>query len=108
MVSISAADVNLDGFLDIVIGSDVDGVVMWYENTGDFPPNGAFPYPESEHLLAGGMGTLTGMAIGDINRDGKPDIIVSRYLLSYSRSSFNDNSFRVTWVTPSQFVGRIF
>ncbi|MFQ5883972.1 MAG: FG-GAP-like repeat-containing protein, partial [Thermoplasmata archaeon] len=69
----TVADVNLDGKLDIVAGTDASGVHAW---TGDGGVGGNIIWTDSSMGLPV-FGNYWGTAVGDINHDGKPDIVVA-------------------------------
>ena len=64
------ADLNADGFLDVAVASDFSGLCVLAGN-GD----GTFGAPE---FLASGDQGLSGVNVGDVNGDGRPDLVVSR------------------------------
>jgi hypothetical protein len=66
----AVADLNLDGKLDIVTGAD-NGVHVWM---GDGGVGGNIVWTDSSTGLPS-VGTYWKPAVGDINHDGKPDIV---------------------------------
>ncbi|MCC6321207.1 MAG: VCBS repeat-containing protein [Phycisphaerales bacterium] len=73
------ADIDRDGDLDAVVISEVDNTVAWYENTKNFAA------PWDQHIIGTATSDPRGVAVGDVNGDGRPDVVVA---------SFNDNSIR--------------
>jgi hypothetical protein len=67
---IVAADITLNGKLDLVTENEFNGTVDLFMNSG----KGAFRSPIVLH--DGGI-TAASVAIGDLNGDGKPDIVVT-------------------------------
>lgn len=69
---IMAADINLDGFADIVAGTnDQKGVRAWLGNGKGEWKLSSEGLPDTEHLCS--------IALVDFNEDGKPDIIGGDY-----------------------------
>ncbi len=69
--TVKAADINQDGFTDLLFGnssglSDVSSHIYWGG------PNGIVAYRRKELLSFG----VVGAGIADLNRDGKPDIVL--------------------------------
>lgn len=71
-MDLAAADLNRDGFVDLVGGSN--NAVMVFMNNG----NGTLAAPVA-HPVPGGYSYL---AAADINGDGYPDLILSSYFTS--------------------------
>jgi len=68
------ADLNKDGYLDLVFGNtmhnyrqDMPAYIYWGSATG---------YHEADRTILPGY-TVTGVAVGDLNEDGLPDIVLS-------------------------------
>ena len=79
----SAADIDLDGDLDIVVGSNPGGGVLLYNNrgTGQFDPI----------ILGTGDSFFGGPSFGDYDNDGLPDLFMG-YLRDRSRLMHNDGN----------------
>jgi hypothetical protein len=67
---ILAADINQDGKLDLVTENEFNGTVDIFINQG----KGVFATPI---VLYDGAITAASVAVGDLNGDGKPDIVVT-------------------------------
>lgn len=95
VMRVRLADLNGDGNLDVA-GTCTEGPRVWLGNgQGKFRPSSAgLPTP-----MYGGI--FHGMAIGDVNEDGRPDLVVANYYdgpIVYVQ----DEDGRWTW-TPDVF-----
>jgi hypothetical protein len=71
--AIASADLNHDGFPDLVVANEADGTISVLLNNG----SGGFSAASGSPIT---VGTLpTGLAIGDLNGDGIPDIAVANF-----------------------------
>jgi hypothetical protein len=71
--SIAVGDLNDDGFPDLWIGASPQSFVMLGKGDGTF--QAATMYSTSPS----GSGGAMGVAIGDVNNDGKPDLLASNF-----------------------------
>lgn len=61
----SAGDINGDGFIDLIVAG-TKGILLWYE------------YPNwTKHIVTTESGWSTDAEVGDIDRDGDQDIVIS-------------------------------
>ena len=85
------ADVDGDGFLDVVVGGGyvLNGSVYWYK------------YPTWEKYLIGTVGGGNDLQIADINNDGALDVVVNKSIYWYENPrGLNGNVFG-TWTGRS-------
>jgi hypothetical protein len=75
-VAVTAADVNADGGLDLVIGGRVHVYVYLGQGDGTFRLSGDGTAGAGPHPIA----------VGDVNRDGRPDVVVANSDPFYGRS----------------------
>ncbi len=64
-----AADLNGDGYTDLVVTTATGVDILWNNGNGTF----------SESALAAPYGWYSGAAVADLNGDGRPDIFVAGY-----------------------------
>ena len=91
-------DLDKDGWLDLYVANDTQANYL-YRNLG----NGTFREVGLESGVAvgqnGGPQGSMGVAIGDYNRDGRPDIFVTNYADQYHTLYRQDRSFFFTDVS---------
>lgn len=68
-----AVDFNGDGILDLLVANDGDNTVSVFTGKGD----GSFSLTSTQSYSTGNIDSLLGLAIGDFNGDGKPDVVLS-------------------------------
>ncbi|MCK1711255.1 MULTISPECIES: FG-GAP-like repeat-containing protein [unclassified Bradyrhizobium] len=81
------ADMNGDGFADIVVGSDSDKVGVLINNgDGTFAPGQAID----------ANGTANRITVGDLNGDGLSDVVVGHYFANQATILVDDTSLVMT------------
>ncbi len=73
LTGLAVADFNGDGFPDLAVTDDFSNKVVVYLNNG----KGGFGSPIITTLTATGYGGLGSLVAGDLNEDGKQDLIVA-------------------------------
>ena len=103
--SIIAADLNGDGYPDLVTGFVLTNSAAVLLNKGD----GTF-YPATEYTVQG-AGSNLALAIGDVNGDGKPDMAIASLTSSGNVIAFlpgnGDGTFGAPVYTPAGPTGAI-
>ncbi len=69
-----AADFDQDGDMDVLVSSSNDNALAWYENNGEVYPT------FTEHVISTSASRVTNVSLGDVNRDGFMDFVVSSEL----------------------------
>jgi hypothetical protein len=72
-------DANGDGLNDILIGSDHGYGLAWYEQKMEGGKRGFLP-----HWIETDYPTFHTMALGDLDGDGKPELITGKQLLAHN------------------------
>lgn len=70
-MGIGAADLDRDGDVDVAVSKGGGANVIWFENLGTAPPT------FTRHVIDWGPSGAGSLAVGDVNRDGRVDILVS-------------------------------
>jgi hypothetical protein len=79
-IAVVAADLTGDGKLDLVTANDNAGSVSVLLGNGD----GTFQAAINMPVGSGPISVPVALAIGDVNGDGKPDIVVANYTGGYT------------------------
>jgi hypothetical protein len=72
--TVKLADLDLDGKLDIISTNSTSGFVSVFRNDSD---NLNLSIMDAQHFALTGLTATYGLALADMNGDGKPDIVVS-------------------------------
>ncbi len=78
--SVVACDLDRDGRIDLAASGSLDDTIWWFRNEGGSPP--AF----TPYLVSDDADGVFSIAAGDIDRDGRPDLVCAE-----------KNSDRVRW-----------
>jgi VCBS repeat protein/type IX secretion system substrate protein len=81
--SVHSADINNDGYNDILSASSVDGKIAWFKNLG----NNSF---DTARVITTDVGVLSIYAI-DLDGDGDIDVLSASYLFPNSKISWHEN-----------------
>lgn len=81
--TVKLADLDGDGYLDLVAGPRGDGAgesfVHWGADAGAYRDEETTVLPKAGFLTAYGGGHVVTTAVGDVNGDGRPDILLGGY-----------------------------
>jgi hypothetical protein len=90
--TVKLADLDLDGKLDVISTNSTSGFVSVFRNDSD---NLNLSIMDAQHFALTGLTATVGLALGDMNGDGKPDLIVS------------DNVSRIAYLENTSVSGTI-
>ncbi len=65
----AAADLNGDGYPDLVVTTATGAEILWNDRNGTFSP----------HALAAPYGWYSAASVADVNGDGRPDVFLAGY-----------------------------
>jgi hypothetical protein len=88
-----AADLDLDGYTDLYVTTSRANALLWNDGDGTF----------TEDAVGAGVAAYnwrSGAAVGDVNRDGWPDLFVAGYA-----DLFNPNSAGTSKGFPNTYLG---
>ncbi|MBT8308960.1 MAG: VCBS repeat-containing protein, partial [Flavobacteriaceae bacterium] len=69
---IASADIDADGFIDLVVGTDLGGAIFWYKNDG----TGSFSV---QPTVTTALPRVSDIVLIDINGDTALDIVASSF-----------------------------
>lgn len=87
---IKIADLNNDGYNDVVYGDRNDNIYVWCGNGGGSTGGTAFSWTDNSSGLPTDFSDPQQVELGDVNEDGKLDIIASANGKNYSRIFLNN------------------
>jgi hypothetical protein len=101
--SVSAADIDGDGDMDVIATASTDGRVLWFENNGASPPS------FTSRTITAAAPNVAWAVPADINGDGRMDVVSASFNDNTIRWSVNDgtpaNGAWGTLVVPSSLSG---
>jgi hypothetical protein len=101
--AVALADINGDGFLDIVVG-DVAGLEIYLND-------GSGHFTQGQTIIVGGLVPVVALAVGDLNGDGAMDVVASfagiggGSQLFWNQVYLNDGNGALT--NGQRFVGQV-
>ena len=84
--SIALADVNADGRLDVIVTNQVTSSLLGNgSDVGVLLGNGDGTFQTAANYVTGGYGFTEQLVVADVNRDGKPDVLVANTATSQNQ-----------------------
>ena len=101
--ALEVADMNADGRPDVVLApSEVVGNVSWFQNPGN--PTASTHW--AEHVIDTGINSSHNVAVGDIDLDGKMDVVASEFRGSGRLLVYHNDGGALSWT--GQVLGTTF
>ena len=98
-------DVDGDGKLDLIVLNSASATISVLRNTSTMGTVGASSFAPKVDFATGSLSSPYSVAVGDLNSDGRPDLVVAN-LLTNSVSILR-NTTTTGSVTPSSFASRV-
>ena len=96
--SLALADINGDGKLDVATASANDNSLKWHKNNGGFPPT------FTTYTISSAINFASGVAAGDLDKDGDIDLVCSAPLGHFVNAYYNSGGATPTF-SSSQVMG---